>query len=182
MEPVGGSRWKHRSVQYFVEPESDYLNCGSMAYACQLCSALHFLGERNKQPGSPLTYLKFSECCSSGNVTRHFLISIACEQCHEPFKNEKGQNRKPDTRESCISCGHLVSKIIPSFADPPALIRELLTSNSGEARHFRKNICMCNSALSMASVRVQFVERVPGLSKYNATVTVHGRMYHEIGF
>ena len=32
----------------------------------------------------------------------------------------------------------------------------------------------------MASVRAQFVSRSPGPSKYNPTVTVHGRIYHEI--
>ena len=58
-----------------------------------------------------------------------------------------------------------MSKIIPSFADPPALLRELLTSNSGEARHFRKNIHMYNGALAMASVRAQFVARGLGPSK-----------------
>ena len=58
-----------------------------------------------------------------------------------------------------------MSKIIPSFVDPPALLRELLTLNSGEARRFRKRIRMYNSALSMASVRAQFVSRGPGPSK-----------------
>ena len=95
MEPVGGSRWKHRSVQYFVEPEIGYWNCGSMTYSCQFCSALHFLGERNKQPGSAFTSPKFYECCSSGNVIPHFIIILACEQCHEPFKNEKGKTVSP---------------------------------------------------------------------------------------
>ena len=119
MEPVGGSMWKHRSVQYFVEPESGYWNYGSMTYDCQLCSALHFIGDRNKQTGSTLTYPKFSECCSSGSATPHFLISSACDQCHEPFKNEKGQNGKPNPGKSCFSCERALSKIIPSFADPP---------------------------------------------------------------
>ncbi len=32
----------------------------------------------------------------------------------------------------------------------------------------------------MASVRAEFVARGPGVSKYNPTVTVHGRMYHEM--
>ena len=68
-----------------------------------------------------------------------------------------------------------------TFAEPPKLLRELLASNTATARHFRKNIRMYNSALAMASVRAQFVSRGPGTSKYNPTVTVHGRMYHEIG-
>ena len=74
-------------------------------------------------------------------------------------------------------------KIIPTFPEPPALLRQLLTSKSAEARHFRKNIRYYNSAMAMAmaSVRAEFVSRGPGFSKYNPTITVHGRTYHEIG-
>ena len=146
VEPTVGSKRMHRGAQYFVERESGYRNCGSTTHACQSCAALHFLGERNMQLGSTLTNPKFSDCCSSGNVTSNFLLSPACEQCHEPFKNEQGHNRRPNPGQSRISCGRQVSKIIPSFAEPPALLRELLTTNSAEARHFRKNICMYNSA------------------------------------
>ena len=39
-----------RRVKYFVDPENGYWNYGSMIYACQFCSALHFLGgEKSKQ-------------------------------------------------------------------------------------------------------------------------------------
>ncbi len=33
----------------------------------------------------------------------------------------------------------------------------------------------------MASVRAEFVSRGPGVSKHNPSITVHGRMYHEMG-
>ncbi len=33
----------------------------------------------------------------------------------------------------------------------------------------------------MASVRDEFVAQGPGVSNYNPTITVHGRMYHEMG-
>ena len=61
------------------------------------------------------------------------------------------------------------------------LLFERLTSKSAEATHFRRNIRIFKSAFGMAPVRAQFVSRVPGPSKYNPTVTIHGRMYHEIG-
>ena len=74
-----------------------------------------------------------------------------------------------------------MSKIISAFAEPPALPRELLTSKSAEARHFRKNIRTYSSALAIASVLDQFVSGGPGPSKFNPNVTFRGRMYHEIG-
>ena len=71
-------------------------------------------------------------------------------------------------------------EITPTFAEPTALLRRLLTSKSAEARHFRMNIRYYNSAMAMALVRAEFVSRGPGFSKYNPTITVYGRIYDEI--
>ena len=92
------------------------------------------------------------------------------------FKNKERFDRPPHPDEGCSSCGKVVSKTIPTFAEPPALLDEILTSSSAERRHFRKNNRQCNSALAMASVRAEFVSRGPGISKYNPITTVHGRM------
>jgi len=70
---------------------------------------------------------------------------------------------------------------LPTFPEPPPLLRELLVSSSSDAKHFRKHIRSYNSALAMASVRADFVSRGAGESAYNPTITVHGRMYHEMG-
>ena len=67
------------------------------------------------------------------------------------------------------------------FEQPHVLLRDILTSNSRQGKHFRKNIRQYNSALAMASVRADFVSRGPAVSKYNPAVTVLGKMYHEIG-
>ena len=120
----------HRGANYFVEPEIGYWNCRSMTHECQLFFGLHFLGEKNRQPGSTSTNPKFSERFSSGSITPHLLINSDFEQCHEPFKSEGGQNRQLHIGESCISCDRTGSKITHAFAEPPALLRELLTSKS----------------------------------------------------
>ena len=83
--------------------------------------------------------------------------------------------------ELCSSCGHVVPKILPAFSDPSFLFRQLLTSNSAELNHFRKYIRRYNVALAMASMRADFVARGSGTSNYTPTVTVYGRMYHQIG-
>ena len=152
-----------------------------MTYICEFCSALHYLGEVRIKSGSTCANPKFSECCSSGQVTPHFLLSSSCVQSSEIFRNNEGIERHPNPGEACQSCGLIVSKIIPTFIEPHVLLRDLLTSDSAEGKPFRKNFRGYNSALAMASVGAEFVSRGPGISKYNPTITVHGRMYHEIG-
>ena len=78
----------HRNVKYIGEPESGYWNCGEMKYACQFCLALHFLGEKNSQKGSTLANHRFSECCSSGQVTLYFLLISSCGQFLETFRDK----------------------------------------------------------------------------------------------
>ena len=94
-----------------------------------------------------------------------------------PFNDWQVNDRNPLPEEICYSCSYVVPKILPVFEQPPVLLREILTSNSRQGRHLRKNIRQYNSAFAMASVRADFVSRGP---KYNPTVSVHGRMYHEI--
>ena len=52
----------YRRVPYITDLNTAYWKFGSMTYACHLCNALHYLGEKNSQPGSSLLYPKFSEC------------------------------------------------------------------------------------------------------------------------
>ena len=92
---MSGSRWSHRGVNYFAEPEIGYWNCGSVTYEYQLCSGLHFIGNRNRQPGSTLTNPKFSDRCSSCNVTPHFFIVPAIGQSHKHLKTKKGRTVSP---------------------------------------------------------------------------------------
>ena len=90
-EPTGGSRWTNSGVKYFFEPKSGYWNCGSMTHACQLCSALHFLGDKSKQPGSTLTNPKFSDCCSSSNITPVFPQVLLASSVISHLKTKKGE-------------------------------------------------------------------------------------------
>ncbi len=85
-------------------------------------------------------------------MTPYYLLDSSYVQCHESFRNNQGYERHHYPGESCNSCGQIVSKIIPTYAEPPTLLRELLTPDSAEARHFCKNIHHYNSALAMASV------------------------------
>ena len=69
----------YRRENFSIDPETGYWECGSMTYVCEFCSALHFLSERNRRTGSTLSSLKFSECCSNGQVTLHFYL--VCRVC-----------------------------------------------------------------------------------------------------
>ena len=65
--------------------------------------------------------------------------------------------------------------------DPPALLRQLLTGTTPRDRRFRKDIRAYNNALSMGSVTAKWVNRGPGTSAFNPTITMHGRIYHYLG-
>ena len=113
-------------------------------------------------------------------MTLHFLLQSLCLEFSNSFKKSDGYELPPDTGEACSSCGKVVSKIVPTFAEPPALLQELLISSSAEGRHLRNNIRLHKSALAMATVRAEFVSNGLGVSKYNPIIAVHGRMYQEI--
>ena len=63
----------------------------------------------------------------------------------------------------------------------PPLLKELLISKSAEARHFQSKIRNYNYAMATASLQADFVARGARESKFNPTVSVHGRIYHAIG-
>ena len=114
-------------------------------------------------------------------MTPHFLLQSLCVEFSNSHKNNEGSVRPQHPGEACSSCEQVVSKIIPTFAEPPALLQELLTSSSAGGIYFRKNIRQYNSASSISYVRTEFISRVPRVSKYNPIITNHGRMYHKIG-
>ena len=141
--------------------------------------ALHFVGEKNRNVGSTIVTLIFSSCCcSNGQATPHFIFRNKCQRYTHAFHASLSNSRLLKPGETCPDCMHAVPEVLPTLPQPPLLSRELLTACSGEARHFRKNIRHCNSALAMASVRAEFSGRSPGISKYNPIVTVRGRIYH----
>ena len=172
---------KFRAGIFSVDSNTGYWNCGAMNQKCNHCDALHFLGEKTSTSGSTLKNPKFALCCSNGQVTPHFLLQSSCSNCNEPFTSALGILRSPFAGESCKKCGFCVPRKLPTFPEPPALLRQLLTLSSKDAKHFRRYIRLYNSTLAVASVRANFVERGPGSSKFFPTVTVHGRMYHQMG-
>ena len=143
-----------------------------------VCTALSW--RKNSQLGLSLLNPKFSECSAGVKVTLNFILNSVCEKCRMPFNDCQVNGRHPLPEEVCNSCSYVVPKILPVFEQPPVLLREILTSDSHQGKHFRKNIRQYNGLLEMASVSAYFVSRGPGVSIYNPTVTVHGRMYHEI--
>ena len=61
-----------RKYKCLIETDTGYWHCGAMTYICEFCSALHYLGEMRIKFGSTFANPKFSDCCSSGQVTPHF--------------------------------------------------------------------------------------------------------------
>ena len=47
--------------------------------------------------------------------------------------------RHPLPEEAYNSCSSVVPKLLPVFEQPPVLLREILTSNSRQGKHFSNN-------------------------------------------
>ena len=161
--------------------EDGYLNLGDMSHVCSHCGALHWLCERSITCGSSLKSPRFHRCCANGQITPHTLRSSVCLQCSTHFRDQDGNIRAPEPHEICSTCHSIVPQPLPALEDPPLLLRVLLTSENVRAKRFRKDIRQYNNALAMGSVRANFVSRGPGPSAYNPTLTIQGRMYHQIG-
>ena len=84
-------------------------------------------------------------------------------------------------QDVCSSCDSIVTQPLPTFEDPPMLLRMLLTSENVREKRFRKDIRQYNNALAMGSLRANFASLGPGLSAYNPTLNIQVRMYHQIG-
>ena len=80
-----------------------------------------------------------------------------------------------DERQTLCCCNGKIN--IEKLEDPPIVIRDLLTSNDTEGKHFRCHTRAYNSAFSMTSFGAEII-RQPG---FNPTFTIRGQVYHRIG-
>ena len=150
-----------RTKHMYTIQDDGYLNCGRMEHECQNCGALHWLAERSIESGSTLSSPKFHKCCSNGQIVSHSLIPSVCSHCSFVFRDENGSIRAPEPQEICFNCKKAVPEPLPSFQNPPPLLRLLLTSQGSRAKHFRKCIRQYNNAFAMGSVKANFVARGP---------------------
>ncbi len=76
---------------------------------------------------------------------------------------------------------HRVSFYLSTTLAPLPLLLELFVSSSSDSQHCRKRIRIKSSALATASVRAHFLSRGAEESAFYPTITVNGRIYHEMG-
>ena len=109
------------------------------------------------------------------------MIRIECSHCKAlHFVQERivSSSAPRPMFSTCCGKGKLS---IPFLPDRPALLRSLLIDYTQRSRRFRKNNRVYNSMLCMASVVAKWVNRGPGLSNFNPTMTMQGEMYHYMG-
>ena len=107
-------------------------------------------------------------------------MNSECSKCGAlHYIDERLLKSTASDAEFSICCSDR-QKELPLLEEPPLLIKTLLTSSTRISKHFRDNIRAYNSVLSMASCTPDFVNRGPGNSAFNPTMTVHGRVYHYI--
>ncbi|CDF37673.1 unnamed protein product [Chondrus crispus] len=102
------------------------------------------------------------------------MIRVECSHCKAlHFVQERigGSSAARPIFSTCCGKGKLSLPLLP---EPPALLRSLLIDDTPRARSFRKNIRAYNVALSMASVVAKWVNRGPGPSNFNPTMTMQG--------
>ena len=110
--------------------------------------------------------------------------TIKCSECKAlRYLGERLKSSSVSTPKfgNCCSNGKISKASDYIFKPPPPILKELLESESSRAAHFRKHVREYNNALSMASINANFVNRGLGSSKWNPTITIQGRLYHEIG-
>lgn len=105
------------------------------------------------------------------------LISTECSHCKSLHFVQERVVSSYTARPVFSTCSGMEKLKLPLLADPPTLLSSLLTEETPRARRVQKNI----RALSMASVVAKWVNRGPGLSKFNPKRTMKGEMYHYMG-
>ncbi|GBM12953.1 hypothetical protein AVEN_212681-1 [Araneus ventricosus] len=76
-----------------------------------------------------------------------------------------------------IPCCHDGKVRFPNLAEAPGLLKELLCSNSQEAKHYRQQIREYNAALAFASMGAE-IKAPPGTGPY--CFHIHGQIYHMV--
>ncbi|CDF37017.1 ATP dependant DNA helicase [Chondrus crispus] len=109
------------------------------------------------------------------------MVHIECSHCKALHFVQERIVSSSVARPMFSTCFGKGKLSLPLLTDPPALLRSLLIDDTPRARRFRKNIRAYNSALSMASVVAKWVNRGPGTSNFNHTMTMQGEMYHYMG-
>ncbi|GBN09787.1 hypothetical protein AVEN_160263-1 [Araneus ventricosus] len=95
-----------------------------------------------------------------------------CEFCGALYwKNEENSSKK------YTKC-YLDGKVrLPNLTEAPDLFKELLCSNSQEAKSYRQQIREYNVALAFASMGSQ-IKALPGTGPY--CFHIHGQIYHMV--
>ncbi|CDF41005.1 unnamed protein product, partial [Chondrus crispus] len=109
------------------------------------------------------------------------MICVECSHCKALHFVQERIGSSSAARPIFSTCCGKGKLSLPLLPDPPALLRSLLIDDTPRARSFRKNIRAHNVALSMASVVTEWVNRGPGPSNFNPTMTMQGGMYHYMG-
>lgn len=105
-------------------------------------------------------------------------MSYICQSCGAfMWKNEIHTGSLGTTAKFSLCCSQ--GKIsLPCFSDPPELLKQLLTADTPESKHFRQHIRAYNSSFAFASLGVQ-EDILPSKGPY--TFRINGAVYHKIG-
>ncbi|GBM58541.1 hypothetical protein AVEN_268613-1 [Araneus ventricosus] len=99
-------------------------------------------------------------------------MSEVCKFCGALYwKNEVNSSEK------YTKCCHDVKVRLLNLTEVPDLFKELLCSNSQEAKNYRQHIREYNAALAFVSMGVE-IKAPPGTGPY--CFHIHGQIYHMV--
>ena len=110
--------------------------------------------------------------------TLGILSSSASNAARSTVRPRRSSIEENPRFSECCSSGKVH---ISAERDPLILLRTCLTSQERRYWIFRSKIRAYNSLLSMASVKANWVSLGPGNSNFNPTMTMYGRIYHDMG-
>lgn len=120
-------------------------------------------------------YLTKSHLPARNDIGKMEFICLNCSSLmwkHEPHNGSLGINA---TFSTCCMQGKI---LLPPLHEPPDILKNFLTDDSPQAKHFRKNIRGFNSSLAFASLGVK-EDLLQSHGPY--TFRISGSVYHRIG-
>ena len=108
-------------------------------------------------------------------IPRMDMVCSACQALMFPFETHRKNSDGQHTFSLCCGNGNF---FLPSFKDPPKLLKDLLSLDNQRSKEFRLNIRSYNSMLSMASRNISGKETDFGNSRGPPVFKISGSMFH----
>jgi hypothetical protein len=141
----------------------------------ELGSASHPIAQASINTNFPLVY---NQQITNWKPLELGRIDVLCPSCHSKYwidERSKQSTLHAPTFERCCKKGDVR---LANLVAPPEALQALVSEDTMEAKHFRKNIQKYNSALSFTSLKYSPNTRATCLGPGIQCFQIHGELYH----